>query len=367
VTNSVTYYYRKKEDPATACVLRAIEVFDQIVVQAATEPTVEARVRRFFAIGVERLAAVQAGTLPPLVLFSDTRALPPPQIEVVFTAYTGLFRHLRELLRTPAMQHLSRAELNARTHLVLSHANGLQRWLLRYEIDAYPRVAQQLADIVLDGIAGCAAHWADAAGLERHWHLSDSAESTSEAFLRAATVLVNEQGYRGASVDRISARLNLTKGSFYHHHDNKDDLIAACFERTFSVVRRAMRLAAAGPGSGWQKLCALARALLQYQMSPEGPLLSLSALSALPDRAHRDGVRLTLARLNESLAGLVVDGMVDGSIRSLDPAIAAHLVSGAINAGAEVPRWVPGATRDNVADLYVRPVFDGLLRPRGTA
>ena len=41
---------------------------------------------------------------------------------------------------------------------------------------------------------------------------------TLDAFLRAATSLVNEQGaYFGASVNRISARLNLIKGAIYHH------------------------------------------------------------------------------------------------------------------------------------------------------
>ena len=54
----------------------------------------------------------------------------------------------------------------------------------------------------------------------------------SDAFLQAATFLINEQGYRGASVEKISARLNVTKGSFYHYNDNKDDLVANCFERS---------------------------------------------------------------------------------------------------------------------------------------
>ena len=47
------------------------------------------------------------------------------------------------------------------------------------------------------------------------------------AFLKAATRQINEHGYRGASVDRISASLNVTKGAFYHHNEAKDDLVAA--------------------------------------------------------------------------------------------------------------------------------------------
>ena len=35
---------------------------------------------------------------------------------------------------------------------------------------------------------------------------------------------MNEHGYLGASVQKISERLNVTKGAFYHHIEAKDDL-----------------------------------------------------------------------------------------------------------------------------------------------
>ncbi|HET9207053.1 MAG TPA: TetR/AcrR family transcriptional regulator, partial [Burkholderiaceae bacterium] len=175
--------------------------------------------------------------------------------------------------------------------------------------------------------------------------------------------LVNEQGYRGASVDKISARINVTKGSFYHHNDNKHDLIAECFERTFTVVRRALSLAENGPGSGWSRACAAARALVRYQLSEEGPLLRSTAVSALPDDTQRKAVRRTLQRLTERMTSVVVDGMIDGSIRALDPHIAAQASIAAINAAAELHRWVASANLDNAADLFVRPALQGVLCP----
>ena len=62
-----------------------------------------------------------------------------------------------------------------------------------------------------------------------------------KSFLVAATQLINEQGYRGASVDKISARLNVTKGSFYHYNETKDDLVVDCFKRSFETMRRVQR------------------------------------------------------------------------------------------------------------------------------
>jgi len=362
VTNSVTYYYRKKEDLATACFLRSIAAFDTLAEAAAKEASVPARVQAFFRHQSQLLADIEEGRHAPLVYFNDIRALPDAQATEVFAAYTSMFRRVRGLLKGAETTQLARDDLNARGHIVLSVAHWVRSWIGRYETDEYLRAADRVSDILLRGIAAPGSAWKATDG-EAAWQLASDADSTSEAFLRAATVLVNEQGYRGASVDKISARLNVTKGSFYHHNDNKHDLISECFERSFSVTRRALALAEHSPGSGWSRACAAARALVRFQLSENGPLLRTSATSALPDQPHRERVRLTLRRLTERMAGVVVDGMMDGSIRPLDPGIAAQSAIAAINAAAELHRWAPNANLANVADLYVRPAFEGLLCP----
>src|ERR1700691_5657223 len=50
MTNSITYYYRKKEDLATACLLRTIEVLDGLIAAVDMTAPPEARVRRFLGI-----------------------------------------------------------------------------------------------------------------------------------------------------------------------------------------------------------------------------------------------------------------------------------------------------------------------------
>jgi AcrR family transcriptional regulator len=363
VTNSVTYYYRKKEELATACFLRAIDAFNELAATAAREADIEARVHAFFAQLAQLLIDIENGVRAPVMLFNDIRALPSPHAEQVFAAYTDMFRHVRSLLKGPQTEALARDEFNARGHIVVSAAHNLRQWIGRYELEDYPRVARRLADIVLHGLHASGSTW-QTADSELQWRLQEEEGGTAgEAFLRAATVLVNEQGYRGASVDKISARLNVTKGSFYHHNDNKHDLISECFERTFSVVRRALRLAENGPGSGWSRACAAARALVRHQLSADGPLLRSTAVSALPDEAHRESVRRTLFRLTERMTSVIVDGLIDGSIRPLDPSIAAQATIAAINAAAELHRWVPSATLDSAADVFVRPALQGVLCP----
>ena len=184
-----------------------------------------------------------------------------------------------------------------------------------------------------------------------------------DAFLRVATSLVNEQGYRGASVDRISARLNLTKGAFYHHHDTKHGLISACFDRSFAVLRHTLLAAAAAGGPAWPRACAAAAALVRFQLGTLGPLLrSSTATSALPDEPQRAQLHRQQQRQTALIASLLVDGLEGGSVRPLDPAIAAQLLSSAINAAAELQRWVPGITPGDATALYTRPALLGLLR-----
>jgi AcrR family transcriptional regulator len=367
VTNSVTYYYRKKEDLASACFLRAIEVFRSIIDQASKVEGIEARLQAFFRLHTELLADIDRGVHAPMMQFNDMRALPSPHFEQVSDAYNEMFRRLRELLRTPQTAKFGRADLAARTYTVLSVAHWVRGWIDRYETDEYPRIAERVSDIVLHGSAAPGSVWSPPSRAELEWRLTVNDDATSEAFLRAASLLVNEQGYRGASVDMISARLNVTKGSFYHHNDNKEDLIADCFERTFAVIRRVLSLADGIEGKGWDRACAISRALARFQLSPEGPLLRLGATSALSDPERRSQVRRTMSRLNERLAGVVVDGMMDGSIRPLHPVIAAQVASSLVNSASSLNHWVAGATQDNVAEIYVRPIFMGILCPPSTA
>jgi AcrR family transcriptional regulator len=364
ITNSVTYYYRKKEELATACLLRSIDVLEGMIATALQEATPEDRLRAVLRLYFEKLAESASGDQPPLMSFSDMRSLTSPHMELVFSTYNQMFRHLRGLFELNGDLPLTRAHRNARTHLLISVMHGVRHWIDHYEPEDYRRVADRVGDILIGGLATAQSGWRPTVLPEMVW---PSAEEVSpEAFLRSATLLINEQGYRGASVEKISARLNVTKGSFYHHNDNKDDLVADCFERTFAVVRQVQRAAEANGETGWDHLCAATSELVRYQLSDQGPLLRISAFSALPE-AMRGGTKRTMDRLAQRFGSFVVDGMVDGSIRPLDPSVAAHMVDSIVNAAVELEWWVPGITAESAADLYVRPLFMGVFTPEADA
>ncbi len=362
-TASVTYYYRKKEDLAAACLMRAIAAMDAMAVEAlAMGASPPERLSRFIALYFSRLAEIAGCDAPPMINFWDLRALSGPQAEPTLAAFVALFRRIRELFSDPDAPTLPRAALNARAHLVFSAAIRSKGWVDRYETDDYARAAARMTDILVGGLAGPGRIWSPPLlALSEGPPLSEG-EVSRQAFLRAATEMVNDHGYRGASVDRISARLNVTKGSFYHHNETKDGLVAACFAQTFEIMRGAHRSALAVAPDGWGRLSALTAGLVRRQLSEQGPLLRLSALS-LAMEAMRPGLLTELGRLTEKTAGLVADGVADGSIRPVDPGIAAQLVTGMINAAAELSRWSPMATADTAADLFVQPLLTGVFTP----
>lgn len=373
-TNSLTYYYRKKEDLACACLLRSIEAMGDAADRTAAEhPTLPGRVAGFLTRYAALLAAIAEGQHPELIAFTDVLSLGPPHHDTVTTAYNQLFRRIRRLLDAPDAPALEPAARNARAHLLLSSTSWMRSWIFRHEPADYTRVAARLADLLLHGL--CAPRAARAAtpaparaAVGGQAQALDSllpedagdGAATRSAYLRAATRLVNEHGYLGASVDRIAAELKLTKGSFYHHHETKEDLIAACFDRTFAVVRAAQRAALDAPGTGCDRLAQVCRTLLAFQLSPQGPLLRITAWNGLPDALRHD-MRVTMGQLGERFATLVLEGMQDGSLRVIDTAVAAQLVNGMVNAAAEIERWVPGIDAGNAFDLFGLPLFTGLL------
>lgn len=356
-TNSLTYYYRRKEDLAAACLRRSMDALVAQADAAAAEPTLAGRVQGFLERYFELLASIAQGRHPELIVFSDVLSLGEPQRSDVAALYNQMFRRVRRLLDAPDAPPLPAAARNARAHLLLSTTSWARAWLARHEAGDYPRVAQRVATLLLQGLCAPGHGIGQPAALG----VPDDGSDTRAAYLRAATRLVNEQGYHGASVDRIAAELQLTKGSFYHHHETKEDLILACFERTFGLVRAAQNAALDAPGPAAGRLAGTCRALLAFQLSDHGPLLRITAWNGLPD-PYRHDMRRTMQRLGERFATLVIDGMADGSLRIVDPSVAAQMINGMLNAAAEIERWVRGLHAGNAFDLYAMPLFTGLTQ-----
>ena len=361
ITTSVTYYFKKKEDLAAACFISGMARYDALISEALEEKTPEARLHRFLTLYLDVKARIRMGEAPALPAFNDVRALTEPNFGEVQAVYRNMFRKVRSLFDADGFAWLNRRAATARTHMILEQLFWAVAWLPRYEVEDYPRIRDRMFDIFEHGLAVKGAQWAPSPMAVEDRPAVDPLSASRETFLMAATRLINSDGYRGASVEKISAELNVTKGSFYHHNDAKDDLVVQCFDRTYEIMRRTQSAAMRLHGDQWSKLCATAAALADYQISDRGPLLRTSALSALPEPIRAEMVGQS-NRVSDRFAAMISDGVAEGSVRAVDPVIGSQMLNATLNAACELRFLVRGVEPGEAADLYARPMMVGLFK-----
>jgi AcrR family transcriptional regulator len=354
----VTYYFKRKEDLAAACFEYTLAELQAMLDEASTEATPQARVGRYLAINMERLARIRRGEATAFAVLSDLRAMEEPVRGQLMAGWREVFRKTRALWGPGT----SRAETDlygARAHVLLENTFWLPVWLGRYELDQFPRVEARLMELFARGIAVDGAIWAPEGFELDH----DEKEPGREAFFLAATRLINELGYRGASVQRIASELNVTKGSFYHHLDAKDDLVIACYRRSLDTIADALRRVEAMPGSYWQRLTSVIATLLDFQFSERGPLMRTTALSGL-DRDVRAALVDRSNLIARRYGGLISDGIAEGSIRPVDPMIASQALMALQNAAFDMRKWASTMPRDRAIAFYASTLCFGLFDDR---
>jgi AcrR family transcriptional regulator len=125
-------------------------------------------------------------------------------------------------------------------------------------------------------------------------------------------------------------------------------------------MRQVQSLALAGEGDYWQKISSAAAALIEFQLSDQGPLLRSSALSALPEHIRLNMVERA-NRVSERFAAMISDGVAEGSIRPVDPYIAAQMLNATLNAASDLPFTIPDVVASEAAALYAKPMLMGVF------
>jgi AcrR family transcriptional regulator len=136
--------------------------------------------------------------------------------------------------------------------------------------------------------------------------------------------------------------------------------VVECFERSFATMRAAQTAALALRGDHWKMISSAAAALAEYQLSERGPLLRTSALGALPEQ-----MRITMVehsnRVSERFAAMISDGVAEGSIRAVDPYIAAQMLNATLNGASDLRFVMPELKPNDLADLCARPLLMGIF------
>ena len=357
-TTSVTYYYRRKELLAAAAIERTIDVLAGHIELAAREPDPVSRVRVLGRAYLEQSGNARLGQSRPTALLSDLRALDDAHRRPLAEAYLSrVFRPASRLFGD------ERDPLNrARTHVMLDALYWARAWLGKYSVGDYERAGRRLMQIFTHGLLPDGVAW-PAPEISPEPPQTVPAEITPETYLRTASRLINELGYRGASVERIAGELNVSKGSFYHHLQGKDDLVLECFQRSYTRFSQAQRRAINLPGTHRDRLAACMADLLDIQFEGSFPLVRITALQALPIEARRR-VLARSDRMATRFAGMIWDGIEEGSLRPVDPMIASQWITGVINSAHDMRFWaMEQPDRAAAIRLYTHPIAHGLFTP----
>lgn len=140
-------------------------------------------------------------------------------------------------------------------------------------------------------------------------------------------------GYQRATLERIGARIGLSKAALYYYVDGKEDLFARLLETAIAAVaERATRLSVPR-ASVIERLRAFVTAHVEIAVTtPAGRLLA-ETVDLVAATGHARDVweehRATLVEILE-------DGIAVGELRSMPTHVVAALLFGSLNS---VPRW----------------------------
>ena len=358
-STSVTYYFKRKEFLAAAAFKRAIERLDSTARNAETGTTARERVRMLLRTRFDYWQRVRKGEDRPFVSLADMRALEEPLRTEVITQYKDVVARLAGFFDAP--KNAREAALNhARGHVLMETSLWLAAWIHDYSQQDFERVEERMFEVLEKGLAIDGGNWTPE--LLNISEKDPEKKGGAELFLGAATRLMNQLGYHGASVERIVASLNVTKGSFYHHLNAKDDLVLSCFERSYDRVSFAQRIAIETGENHWKQLTSVIATLLDIQFGEQTPLLRTTALAALPGEL-RGNVLNRSNRLARRFAGMIIDGVSEGTIRAVDPLIASQMIMSMLNTAFDQRAWAEDMSREDAVHLYASTLTHGLFAP----
>jgi len=359
---SVTYYFPRKDQLIVTVYAETIALMKEMAREALAEDTLEKRIARFVHLHVALRDRIRRGEPGLMTALSEIRSLDQEQQDELLFAYREVVNDVRAFFGDPADDR-QRALFSARAHILIEAMLWWPVWSRRYSVLDFPRAEAKIVDILCFGIPAQRGEWNPLPLEDGGWRTHDDLQQNDE-FLRAATVMINERGYRGASVNRIAEALNVTKGSFYHHHDAKDDLVLECFQRSYDRLSKVQMAGHEVEGTYWTRLSSILNELLRLQFFDSMPLLRTTALQALDSETKTDVV-MRSNRLARRFAGFLIDGFGDGSVRAIDPLVASQIIMSTLNGAYEARRWAARFDAPNEAvGTYLSVLSEGMLAER---
>jgi AcrR family transcriptional regulator len=372
---SLYYYVKTKEDLIYQCYVAALEHHHRTL--DAIEERLSSPIDRasaFFLQHFDDWLAAEEGRGPNIPALLEIASLKGAHRDAVETRYIELFKRLRGYLRQGIADGSMRDfEPTSATRAILGSVDWAFSWLHRVPADRVGATGREALDIIAHGLSARRGEYAPRAmtpellekprlqGFDRE----QQNRLKQEAFYKAGTWFFNKKGFSGTSLDEIAEQLDVSKGAFYYHIRNKEDLLYNCYSRSLDIVEKIYQEAAETPGTGLEKIDLACRRIFHVQNSREGPLIRYNTITALP-MPRRIAILKRTDACNTLFGDIIRRGITDGSVREVSPFLAQEMIAGAVNASMDIGLWRRVDDIDAAAVDYFDIFFNGLL-PRDQA
>jgi len=368
VTKTSLYYYaRNKEALIYLCYRASCETNLGMMIEAEqSAKTGLDCLLNFVKICLLRQDEIDQGKRAHVALLIEIPTLSDEHRGEIESKIDGLFDTLQGfLLRGIKDGSLSDCALVPTTQAFLAVINWAYIWYRLIPFKQRPAAVEQLLGLIQQGISASpyafkSIQFPSLSSLRPVGFDRDEQNSVKrEAFLRVSSKMFNQRGYVATSLDDISEQLEVTKGAFYYHIKDKEDLLYQCFQRTLEMEEQMIGLACQRGTSGAQKIELILRYLFNVQHSEEGPLIGYRALPSL-GTSHRQEILQQTQQISDRIGLVITEGIEDGSLRNVDSSIIKNTISGTIDGAPDV------ATRmhlDNIStgsSDYLRLLFNGI-------
>ncbi len=153
-------------------------------------------------------------------------------------------------------------------------------------------------------------------------------KETRERILAAALDAFARYGYAATGVAEICRRAGVTKGAFYHHFPTKQAVFLEMLERWLGRIEERLRSIHSGEETVPQELNYMA-AMVREVFHEAGGKLSIF-LEFLIEAGHSPTIwQATVVPLRQYrayFAGLVQEGVDEGSLQAADPSLAGNVL-----------------------------------------
>lgn len=370
LTKTCVYYYVKtKEDLIYQCYVSSCAMWLDHV-QAANQlqgngiEKIISLVKRHFYQYIDTLQGVG----PHYALLSEISALDAEHAEDIMQRWSNIFADCQQMVEQGIDEGLIE-DLDPAVIVtgIFSILQWFPVWLNRSHGANPEPVIEGVLDILVNGLSAQKYQFVDIqfpqlSGLQLDsFDREYQSHIKREAFYRVGAIYFNQKGYKGTSLDEIANSLDVTKGAFYYHIKNKEELLYQCFNRSLDVESRLLNKAGASQANGLKKIELSLRYLFNIQFSEQGPLIRYRALPSL-DEQHRKAV-LKANKNNSKILGTYIDqGFADGTLRPMDVDIAQNVLSGAVEASPELANWIADIRSPEVSAAYFNLFINGLAR-----